>query len=82
MLVVAKVRYFPPNIVQRGMVSTTALRSNRIHCFHRLHENENVLKTFQNTLKCVSVSFRLGIIFGRCRVNDSSKRNDFVPFRS
>ena len=54
--------------------------SNRFHCFHRLHENENVLKTFQNTLKCVSISFRLGIVFGRCR--GSSKRSDFVPFRS
>ena len=35
-------------------------------------------KTFQNTLKCVSISFRLGIGSG---VNDSSKHNDFVPFR-
>ena len=43
--------------------------SNRFHCFHRLHENENVLKTFWKR-------------FGRCRVNGSSKRNDFVPFRS
>ena len=76
MLVVARVGHFPRNILQRGMVSMTALR------FHCLHKNENVFKTFHNTLKYVSISFRLGIVFGRCRVNDSSKRNDFVPFRS
>ena len=83
MLVVAKVRYFPRNTVPRGMVSMTALRFQSFSLFTRERKRfENVLKTFQNTLKCVSISFRLGIVFGRCRVNDSSKRNDFVPFRS
>ena len=85
MLVVAKVRYFPRNIVPRGMVSMAALRFQSFSLFSPFTRErkrfENVLKTFQNTLKCVSISFRLGIVFGRCRVNDSSKRYDFVPFR-
>ena len=86
MLVVAKVGYLPRNILQRGMVSITALRFQSFSLFSPFTRErkrfENVLKTFQNTLKFVSISFRLlGIIFRRCRVNDSSKRNDFVPLR-
>ena len=78
----ARVGYFPRNIVQRGIVSMTALRFQSFSLFSQFTPDRKRFENFQNTLDCGSSSFRLGIIFERCRVNDSSKHRDIVPLPS